>query len=113
MPRLPPEFHTPSELTIPEDQVGFQLTANSQLQLESDSYGSAVVYGSPARWVPVYSAEGLQAAIVSGVAHIEIQSHLDLTALKPPPGSDYLFGLVPSTVKSITVRTDRILQKLP
>jgi len=99
------EVASASELILPEDEVELQLASNPLLQLESSTYGSAVVYGSAARWVPVYNAQQLQAAVVSGVAHIEIQSHIDLTSLSPPADAKYLFGTVPATVKSITVRS--------
>lgn len=55
----------------------------------------------------VKTAEELQAAVKRGDVHIEIQDHLDLTDLEMQDceGKSCILGLVPSTVKSIRVRT--------
>lgn len=50
----------------------------------------------------VTSAEALRDAVVSGVQHIEIQEHIDLTVLNVNPS--FRLGPVPVTVKSIRVR---------
>eukprot|EP00892_Ulva_mutabilis_P012130 jgi/Ulvmu1/928/UM102_0011.1 len=102
MPRRRAEPATPSELILPDDNDELRLNAAPQLTPESNTYGSALVYGSSARWVPVYNAPDLRAAIVSGVAHIEIHSHLDLTSLTDLADSENLFAAIPSSVKSIT-----------
>lgn len=55
----------------------------------------------------VQTADELQAAVVIGKAHIEIQAHLNLTSLKVRGGSgaaQELLGTVPATVQSIRVR---------
>ena len=56
--------------------------------------------------VVVTTAEQLQAAVVSGQPHIEIQDHVDLTTLEFPGEqlNDGLLGKVPPTVRSIRVR---------
>lgn len=63
----------------------------------------------------VTTAAGLQTAVKAGKPHIEIQAHLDLTTLDTVTcdngacilgvGSN---GYIPSTVKSIRVRTCRL-----
>ena len=52
----------------------------------------------------VETADALQRAVVAGMTHIEIQSHLDLTRLKGPEGTFSILGGIPGTVKSIRVR---------
>lgn len=61
----------------------------------------------------VTTAAALQESVLAGKPHIEIQEHLDLTALElldftllrdlEPTSQSYLLGIVPSTVKSIRV----------
>lgn len=94
-----------AELIVPRELIDFDPASTAQLRVESSTYGSTiVVYGSAAAWSPVSNAADLQAAIASGVAHIQIRSHLDLTLLQPPPGATHVLGTTPSSVKSITVR---------
>lgn len=92
-----------AEVLVPGEEL-IDIDRLSQLKVESNTYGSAYVYGSAAAWNPVSNAEELQSAIATGVAHIQIRNHLDLTSLRPPPGDTHILGTVPSSVKSITVR---------
>lgn len=75
-----------------------QLTKASARKLLQDSEASEVTV--------VTSAETLLDAFVSGVRHIEIREHLDLTGLNISPS--FRLGPVPATVKSIRVRNGTV-----